>query len=1463
MLVAMLPAEALAVGSDASEDELAVVKSDSVDSVPQQENEAVVLFTEITAGAKTPVAQGPKAVASINVGDYIKLGTYYGKPIIWRCVSIDENGPLMLSDKILCLKAFDAAYGGYTNSYRKSTGSNYWKTSTIRQWLNSRENVVTYSLATPNSKNVYNGYNAYNTEPGFLTNFTEDELSYIKPVTQKTYLNSLDSGLAEGGNKEYDIGQVSFSSAFSSIDSKLSNRWYNTSEDSIFLLGPEQAAAVYKNLGSDYLMANPTPQAVLNSDMVSSGFNKDSYWQYWLRLPMNTGMSYENVSVIGTNGNTSNSGAFGRGASSYPGIRPAFYLNGTPPDFEHEKPQNPVVIPGVIQSATISRGGKTVNILTTRQSFEKGSEEQAFVTVVVDWGGAPAGKILLSQSGKKYLQTQDGNFGTIQPGKTFDSGDAIYAIAVDGNGNTLESKRVYLQVTEPVTSGDVGGDHDIKIFHPFSFTIPDDKPVLGNQSFSLDLGAVKFDLDINEQDGTFKGVIGTTIEKDDAGHMAVKEFDNIKDTVKETRIKVLKGAAASDIHNTMRKKGIRSVSSMKIKSGWEPSIDVCGYIEGRIENGTPVPTEGGIILAADLKYTYEGQAFIVVVPVYYSIGAGGKIMVTLGVKGMVPGDGYQPMFSGNLTLAPFFELGGGIGVVYLGQVGARGRATLSFNIALDQNYQKVDLTGQAYFEIKALSFTLYEREFASGTWNIYETRRSRDAGLMAMSDDTEDIYATMDLNAPVTPEDRSYADNPTVWLGEEPNISLTAADYTNKELRVLQTNAYPDAQPQIFEMDGTKVMIWLADNASRTAVNKSMLVYSVYIDAFDTWSNPEAIFDNGMADFYPVAKDGYIVWQKATKTFDTSASLVDIGKNTDIYIAKFNGTSFDNPQRLTSNDIIDTQPQIAVNGNKVTVVWTQNTENNILGFTGKNSIWQVNYDGSTWSSPASLASNLNTVAYLTVGYMGGVTVVAYALDGDNDLNTINDREIYIIRNGSTERFTNNDVLDSHPVIASINNVPALFWYSESNVYYVTDLDNAVVNTISADGINQLTDDYAILSKGNSTAILWTTVEDGGSEVHAALYDGSQWSSEVEITTTGQSARYPNGIIDDDGKFQIAFNRIQNIVDGDYYKDGQADLCVIGVTPSYDISVENAFLGDGIAPNAKVPVYFSVTNSGELPVQNVSISVMNPDGSQNGHFDFAQDIYPGETVNLEASYTTGSTVNGGNITVRISTSDGAEYNDNNNSAVISVGLCDMEVLDIQSRADGDNRVVSMRIKNAGYSDAAGVVASIHLETEIGNVVDTQDVGAMATQAEKTLEFTLDANSLATENSFITLVGMVSTTTEESSGGNNYQSFTVDKGSQSPAPSDGMAYTIDSVSVNGNKITTSITRNGTVSGGMVIMASYKSNGQMLDVVTGQIAIPSGAATGEQTMSLNTSGASYVSVYIVNDNYAPQAKMVSKSV
>jgi len=138
---------------------------------------------------------------TINIGDYVQMGSYYDEPILWRCVDIDENGSLMLADRILTIKPFDAAgnhkYADGTaqndtsDGYRTYYGSNLWETSNMRCWLNSTAtagNLTWLDGCPPTADKVYRGWNAYANEKGFLAegNFTVNEQNAMKSVTQKS-----------------------------------------------------------------------------------------------------------------------------------------------------------------------------------------------------------------------------------------------------------------------------------------------------------------------------------------------------------------------------------------------------------------------------------------------------------------------------------------------------------------------------------------------------------------------------------------------------------------------------------------------------------------------------------------------------------------------------------------------------------------------------------------------------------------------------------------------------------------------------------------------------------------------------------------------------------------------------------------------------------------------------------------------------------------------------------------------------------------------------------------------------------------------------------------------------------------------------------------------------------------------------------------------------------------------------
>lgn len=44
------------------------------------------------------------SVQDLQIGDYFTLGEYNSEPIVWRYAADDDNGKLIVSDKILCIK---------------------------------------------------------------------------------------------------------------------------------------------------------------------------------------------------------------------------------------------------------------------------------------------------------------------------------------------------------------------------------------------------------------------------------------------------------------------------------------------------------------------------------------------------------------------------------------------------------------------------------------------------------------------------------------------------------------------------------------------------------------------------------------------------------------------------------------------------------------------------------------------------------------------------------------------------------------------------------------------------------------------------------------------------------------------------------------------------------------------------------------------------------------------------------------------------------------------------------------------------------------------------------------------------------------------------------------------------------------------------------------------------------------
>lgn len=207
---------------------------------------------------------------------------------------------------MITLKCFDAKESSNPNSGRKNYGNNRYSQSNIDQWLNSAA-TSWYSArhsydAPPNDSNVWSGYNEYDAEAGFLTNFEADFRNAILDAVIRVAKNTV----TDGGGYE-DITRKVF---------LLSNTEVGL---------PNENSVAEGTLWSYFTSADrrkcyPTAEAVSKSEYTNSSLSVTQYWWWWLRTPYASGARL--ARRVGTDG------SLGDGDAYYGdfGVRPALYL---------------------------------------------------------------------------------------------------------------------------------------------------------------------------------------------------------------------------------------------------------------------------------------------------------------------------------------------------------------------------------------------------------------------------------------------------------------------------------------------------------------------------------------------------------------------------------------------------------------------------------------------------------------------------------------------------------------------------------------------------------------------------------------------------------------------------------------------------------------------------------------------------------------------------------------------------------------------------------------------------------------------------------------------------------------------------------------------------------------------------------------------------------------------------------
>ena len=214
----------------------------------------------------------------------------------------------LVTERIICLKAFDAKEPSNGNSSRQQYGNNRASVSNLLLWLNSAAAAGGWYTAQhsadapPTSANVWNNHNPYDQEAGFLSFFEADFRNALLNDTITVAKNTV----TDGGGSEQITRKVRL----------LTETEVGLGNENGVVEGAQWPLFTDANSRKAY----PTAEAVSKSTYTSSSLSATQYWYYWLLTP-NAGGAYD-ARFVYSDGGLSNGDACDGGD----GVRPALFL---------------------------------------------------------------------------------------------------------------------------------------------------------------------------------------------------------------------------------------------------------------------------------------------------------------------------------------------------------------------------------------------------------------------------------------------------------------------------------------------------------------------------------------------------------------------------------------------------------------------------------------------------------------------------------------------------------------------------------------------------------------------------------------------------------------------------------------------------------------------------------------------------------------------------------------------------------------------------------------------------------------------------------------------------------------------------------------------------------------------------------------------------------------------------------
>lgn len=988
-------------------------------------------------------------------------------------------------------------------------------------------------------------------------------------------------------------------------------------------------------------------------------------------------------------------------------------------------------------------------------------------TAYVDWGGKVPGKVrFISPGGTFEVPTT-----TATASKSFNIAtmftpcSTLKAVAIAADGTESPEASADFLVTKPLGATPLSFVSDLNGFS-YKTAVPVkaeflkslekvvDKsvPVFGDNPFRVNYIP---ELDVSfKSDGTgsykysWKNMaMGKSLEKDYYQHRDYRKF--------KTNYKYLELLKAeSEIYKTL---GIGiplpSVNVGGREMTFFPLVDIGVEFNPNScsNNEAGWKYKGSAGFAGDFKYEAVRQNVTplgpIPVPWYlkFTLSLGGDFTISVN-------DLFDKKFSGTMNLNPSVAGSLGVGVHEMGA--AEGTLTMG----AETKWMWPSLNPM---HLEEMSIFLEEKaRLYIGPWE-WNTNAYKQTWCLAGPCVQQAPSLPERMSAEPVLVARDYLTAGTATFEREPNLAtrqfVTASQTYNVSTASLSSATFPVSSPSLSATGNIANLLWISDNASRSPINRTMLVHSTYNGS--VWRQPVPVADDGTSDTSPAALtfgDGTVVavWENMQSTLGDTTTFPEMLSKMEISAALLNPvtSSWGPAVHLSSNSVLDRSPKLAGTvKNNLLLTWISNDQDDLSGSATKpNKLWYARFNGTAWSQPVVAATVPFGINRYSVAYDGSVANVILSLDNDGNPATITDLELYrlIYAGGSwgtLSRLTSDNIIDSNPQLAlDSNGAFILTWVRGGELSSVSDFDFTQRTVIrSEEEYSSTLADFkqATAADGKIAVIYADTSDAGSSDLFAAIYDPifKLWGNPMQLTADAHTEQRPALTFLGNDSILACYNRKLLInADGSLVTGTYTELAMLKHALGNDLALKGASLAvdpANAAPGSAVTLSVVAQNVGDKVAQNIAVTFYNGDPAAGGTIIDGATVVgpfrPGEEITVSIPWT----IPQGSVPLIIYAvidPDGVidNLNRGNNKISLAVAVPDLSVRELSWEKIGPVRfrLVANVFNNGGTASTASTLV-LRSDSATGPVLASLPVKALERFESQDLSFDWDASAVA--------------------------------------------------------------------------------------------------------------------------------------